>query len=236
MIRVLVADDEMLGRRAVCRLLAEDARFDVVAEASDGVDALAGLAEHRPDVAFLDLAMPGPGGLEVAARCSEPKPVIVFVTAHDRYALEAFQEAGLDYVLKPIDPERFRITLDRVVERIAAGRSVTAGAVLVTLQSAGRTVRFDANELISAQAQGNYVELCFAQSNERLRITMSRLMDLAQGARLVRVHRAFAVHLDQVRSLAATDGSHGAEVVLRSGTRLPVGRTYRSALKRALES
>ncbi len=237
MYRVLVVDDEDLGRRAVCRLLESDPRFEVVGQAADGPTALATIRELEPDVAFLDLAMPGLGGIDIASRCPDPKPVLVFVTAHDRHAVEAFREAALDYVLKPIDPARFAVTLDRVAERLELEASHQRGhSERLTVRSGARTVIIDVADLVYVEARGNYLELHATGSTERVRMTLANLLAQLQGTPVVRVHRSFAVHIDRIRALEGTDGSHAARLVLKDGAAIPVGRTYRDQLKRLLDT
>jgi two-component system LytT family response regulator len=123
-LKTLIVDDESLARRGLRLRLANHPEFEVVAECQNGREALAAIAAHQADVVFLDIQMPGMDGFEVVRRLQDDAlPIVVFVTAYDHYALEAFEVRALDYVLKPVDEERLRLTVARVLERFAAART-----------------------------------------------------------------------------------------------------------------
>jgi DNA-binding response OmpR family regulator len=133
-IRALIVDDEPLARARLRQLLARHADMQVVAECAEGGEAARTIARARPDVVFLDIEMTETSGIDVAAALvGEPLPAVVFVTAHERYALDAFDVRALDYLLKPFEEERFRATLDRVRSYIAGGRSRRSHQHLVAI-------------------------------------------------------------------------------------------------------
>ena len=125
--RVLIADDEPLARRRIRALLAPHDDFEVIGECEDGHEAMQRLAALRPDVLLLDIEMPEISGLSLARGLPQPPPIVVFITAYERYAVDAFAVPALDYLLKPFDEERFQVTLDRIRrERTRAQRGDAA--------------------------------------------------------------------------------------------------------------
>lgn len=248
-LRALVADDEPHGRRAVREQLARATGFTVVAECGDGASALAALRGGGIDVAFLDVRMPERSGLDVARALGAAAPLLVFVTAFDEHAVEAFEHCAVDYVLKPIDPARFQRTLERVRERLRAdaGRPDRLARLLaelqpgaaagrrVALEAPGRTVFVAAADFVWAAAEGNYVEVHVGAGEPfRLRTTLQQLEQTLQPCDVVRIHRAYLIGLQHVREVRSTDGGHTTTVRLRDGTDLPVGRTFRCALVQRL--
>lgn len=225
--RVLIVDDEPPARERLRRLLLAFPGLEVVAQARDGEEALAAIAAHAPDALFLDVQMPGASGLDVAASLPEPAPAIVFVTAHDRYALQAFEAAALDYLLKPVEPERLARAVQRLRERVAATRPPLRPAQLL-VPDRGRTQVVAVADLLWLEAADNYVVLHTAERAPLLRRTLSGLLDdLGEG--FVRTHRGAAVALAQVQALEPL-GKGDARVLLRGGQAAPCSRQFRGAL------
>ena len=228
---VLLADDEPLARRRLRALLARHAGYEVIAECEDGVEAVERILALRPDLVFLDIHMPELDGVAVAeALAAEAErggavPVLVFVTAYDAHAVRAFDLNAVDYVLKPIDVERFDRSLARAGERIAARRSSAASgdvpsdadtalrAVLAELRPAAEyPARFvvrdakglyfvRADEIDHVDADGNYVGLWARGRRHLLRETMKGIEAKLDPARFVRVHRSAIVNVDRVKRL-----------------------------------
>src|SRR3954471_23839171 len=121
--KVLLVDDERLAREELKRLLQAHPEVEIIGEAANGKQALTAVAEHRPDAVFLDIQMPGLNGLDVAAALEPPLPWIVFVTAYDKYAIQAFEMNAVDYIVKPADPARLATSLQRLRDRASAPRS-----------------------------------------------------------------------------------------------------------------
>src|SRR5437867_6535118 len=141
-VRTLIADDEPRARQFLEKLLTEQAELEIVGAARGGIEALSLCHKLRPDVAFLDIHMPDLSGLEVARQLVRAgPPVVVFVTAYDRYAIEAFEVAALDYVLKPIRRERLAETVRRVVSEVRGGRAAAARALEQALDEPGLAQR-----------------------------------------------------------------------------------------------
>ncbi|QGZ38534.1 LytTR family two component transcriptional regulator [Pseudoduganella flava] len=234
---ILIVDDERPARERLRRLLAQAPGIGTVDEARDGWEALAKVAAHPPDALLLDIQMPEIGGLEVAASLPEPKPLIVFVTAFDEYAVRAFDANAVDYLLKPCDAERLARALMKLRERLAA-RQVTSSLphlgplrqLLVTERGVTRIVKVaDVRWLETAD---NYVALHAGGQAPLLRQTLANLLDTL-GPAFVRCHRRAAVHLPWVDRINANDKGDGT-VVLTDGGTVPLSRQYRPALLAAL--
>src|SRR5687768_16995913 len=162
-LRVLIVDDEPLARRGVRARLLGQPDMDVVAEAENGLDAVWAVRQLAPDLVFLDVQMPGLDGFGVIEQVGvERMPVVVFLTAFDDHALKAFEAQALDYLLKPIDDERFDVTLQRARRRITerrAGAATTLPGLRITARDRGRVLLLDANEIDWIEADGDYVRI-----------------------------------------------------------------------------
>lgn len=233
--RALIVDDEAPARNKLRRMLGVFADVEVVGEASDGGAALTLSAQLRPDVIFLDVQMPEVDGFDVAASLPDDGPALVFVTAFDRYALQAFDTHAADYLLKPVEPER----LERAIKRLRAyARSPvrpSAGApptqLLIDDRGATHVVRCVDIEWL--QAADNYVNVHLLGQSLLMRRTLESLLkDLAPA--FVRTHRSAAVALSCVRAVRSR-GKGDAMVVLHSGTEVPCSRQHRAALMAHLE-
>jgi len=225
--RVLIVDDEAPARERLRRLLLAFPDVEVIGQARDGEEALAAIAAHAPDALFLDVQMPGPSGLDVAASLPEPAPAVVFVTAHDRYALQAFEAAALDYLLKPVEPERLARAVQRLRDRVGAPRPPLRPAQLL-VPDRGRTHVVAVADLLWLEAADNYVMLHTADRAPLLRRTLSALLDdLGDG--FVRTQRGAAVALAHVLALEPR-GKGDARVLLRGGQVAPCSRQFREAL------
>lgn len=251
MIRALLVDDEPLVRERLRTLLAAHADVEVVGERGDGPSALEALRELSPQVVFLDIQMPGLSGLEVAEawRREGTLPVIIFVTAFDQYALEAFRLHALDYLTKPIDPERFTEAMNRAREllkpqhREALDQRLQAMLDLherrqavrphIVVREHERYILVPTTEIHALEATGNYVCLHCEKGRHLLRSTLSALEAKLDPQRFLRTHRSWIVNLEQVRE--AQPWTKGSWILLtRSGLKIPVGPQYREALQQIL--
>jgi two-component system, LytTR family, response regulator len=259
---VLLVDDEPPARRRMRRLLDDADDVTVVAECGSGASALEHLRMHRVDLVFLDIHMPGVDGFFVADSVAGPDaPLLVFVTAHDSHAIRAFEARALDYLLKPVRPERLAATLERVREALAARRSAVYAQQLRSviaqldhevptapvLASGGTTaerievrdgdrVRYvDAADVRWAEAQGAHVRLHTSRGSYEIRETLARLEASLDPRRFVRIHRSYLVNVAQVRELKPWFGGD-AVLVLHDGHELKVSRTYRAQLKQRLNA
>ena len=247
-IRTLIVDDEPLARRGIRQLLAPYPDFAVIGECRDGREALRALAGEQPDLVFLDVRMPGLDGLEVIRlHGPERMPVTVLVTAHDEFAVQAFEAEALDYLVKPLSEARFRATIARVREKLrlhdalALARRLTAlldrrPATTASARSspspAGRiAVPTEAGELLLDQGEIDWIEaddycarLRAGDRRFRIRESLTALEARLDPARFVRIHRSAIVRLDQVRELTVERAGGAATLKLRDGTALPVSR------------
>jgi two-component system LytT family response regulator len=244
-LRILIVDDEPLARERVRAMLRSEPSAEIIGECGNGTDAIASIRENHPDVVFLDMQMPGADGLQVVKELPvDERPAIIFVTAHDRFAVDAFGVQATDYLLKPFDQERFREALKRATDQIRAHRAGDLNTKLETLladaipqkkptrlafKSDGRVVFLKPEEIVWVEAADNYVLLHLVDAQRlMLRETMSTLEERL-GSGFGRVNRSAIVRLEEVKELQPT--FHGDyTVVLRDGTRLPLSRSQRGQL------
>ncbi|MBI1177482.1 response regulator [bacterium] len=248
-LRVLIVDDEPLARGKMKSLLAKEADIEVVGEAGDGRTALDRIAETSPDLVFLDVQMPELDGFGVLAELpADARPAVVFVTAHDQFALKAFEVHALDYLLKPFDRERLQKALDRARQLLAAPNEQThlqdqISALLagmkrpapatapdrIAVKSSGRILFVNTADIDWVEAADNYVKLHVGKVEHLMRETMSSIEQRLSGAGFVRISRSVIVHPRTVRELQPL--FHGDQaVILKDGTRLTMSRTHRDAL------
>ncbi len=261
-IRTAIVEDEAVARRTIRRLLEQDPDIELVGEAA-GTAAPGLILDTRPDLVFLDVQMPGMSGLDVLAQVQERHvPLIVFVTAHDEYAVQAFELRALDYLLKPFTDARFREALARakasirqaetfrVVSRIrevVAGRdhhAIDAGALEPSPPAAGyrtrlgvklegRTTLLDVSDVDWIEAVGSCVRVYVGRTRAMVRTTLAELEASLDPRRFFRIHRSALVNLERVRHLE--HWSHGDYlVVLTDGTELRLSRSRRRALEEVL--
>jgi len=238
-IRALIVDDEPLARRGIRQLLAPYPDVVVVGECRDGHEALRGLATLAPDLVFLDVQMPGLDGLAVIRKHGvERMPAVIFVTAHDEFAVRAFETQALDYLVKPLSEARFRAAMTRVRERMRMADAVAlANRLRALLEGDARAANriaistetgqllIDADEIEWIESEDYYAGIHAGGKHYHLRQSLSALESRLDPARFVRVHRSAIVRLDLVRELRVeADDDAEAVVVLRDGTRLPVSR------------
>jgi two-component system LytT family response regulator len=223
--RVLIVDDERPARDKLRRLLAQEAGVSAIEEARDGVEALERAASFAPDLVLLDIQMPEVSGLDVAASLPAPAPLVVFVTAYDQYAIQAFDANAIDYLLKPYDQPRLQRALARARERLALPAQAPAQLLVM---DRGTTQVVKVSQLQWIETADNYVILHTAESQPLMRQTLAGLLDKL-GPAFLRCHRRAAVQLDWIASVVSLDKGD-AELVLRGGARVPCSRQYRAAL------
>jgi two-component system LytT family response regulator len=231
-IRVLVVDDEPLARRNLTVLLRRDPDIGAICECESGADALKEIRRTRPDLMFLDVQMPECDGFDVLEMLgAELPPTVVFVTAHDEYALRAFEAGALDYLLKPFDDARFHRALNRAKERLAHHVEPQPQRLhRLVVRSAGRVVFLDAAEIDWIEAADYYACLHVGNAAHLLRRTLSDLERDLDGGPFCRIHRSVIVNLDRIRGLELKDDGE-YEVALISGIRLRLSRRFRKNLQ-----
>ncbi|MFC1759151.1 LytR/AlgR family response regulator transcription factor [Planctomycetota bacterium] len=243
-IRAIIVDDEPLGREAVRRLVAQASDFVVIAECAGGEEALREIPSQNPDVVFLDIQMPRCDGFDVVTRLDQSMPPTVFVTAYDEYAIRAFDVYALDYVLKPVEPVRFQKTLERV--RSHSGDSKVTGLLdeihgrtivpsRLVFKTSTRLLILSPNELLWVESAGNYVRLHTADGQHLVREGIGKLAARLDRPQFIRVHRSAIVNVAVVRGLRQDDSSSDPDLHLIDGSVIPVGRSFRTDVARALQ-
>jgi two-component system LytT family response regulator len=239
-IRVAIVDDEPLARLAVKVRLAQRSEFALVAEYGDGDSAFDGIAALRPDLVFMDVEMPGKSGIELlAALPPAQRPMAILLTAYDNFALQAFELAALDYLLKPVDDERLDEALDRAQLAFpyrcqqAAALPSTPWTRSFTVRVGARTVLVPAAEVERIEADGDYATLHAGGKTWLVRERLHTLATRLDPQQFQRVHRSAIVRLDMIAELRALT-NRDALLRLRDGSLLRASRTYMPALTEAL--
>lgn len=243
-LRVLVVDDEPVARRRLLRMLAAMKGVEVAGEAADGAEALERIRDLAPDAVLLDIRMPGIDGLTLA-RSVRNMPPVIFTTAYDEHALEAFDAEAVDYLMKPVRAERLERALDRIRERRGNDPERLERVLQAVLQREGRTelVRltarsgdvtrvFDPRKIGRIHAADKYAVFHHEGNEYVLDETLSTLEERLGGIGFLRVHRSELVNLEKVVALHHVDG--GTEAELAGGLRVPVSRRLAPELKRRL--
>jgi len=254
--RALIVDDEAPARLRLRELLERAPSVVLSGECASGAEAVAAIRDLRPELLLLDVQMPVMDGFQVLRKIpTDPMPVTIFVTAHDRYALAAFEAHALDYLLKPFTDERFAKALHRAIAQIEMRQSgEMASRMLAMLDTGigaarnwrmprasgrlaikvnGRLVILKAGEIDWVEAAGVYVELHAGKKVYLHRGSMTEMETQLAPARFVRIHRSTLVNLDRVREL--TPGTHGEfHVLLSDGTELKLSKGYRHRLEEQL--
>jgi two-component system, LytTR family, response regulator len=244
-IRVLVVDDEPLARDGLRLLLARDPDITAIDEARGGREAIARIKAAPPDLVLLDVQMPGIDGFGVVEQVGADRmPAIVFITAHDRYAVQAFELSALDYVLKPVTGARLARSLARVKSQLAQ-RAVARQQIhhlldtiaipsrhlrRIAVRTGDTTTFVEVDTIDWIAAAENYVELHVGPVQHLVHVALTTLEKSLDPARFLRVHRGAIVQLDRICALKAA--SHGEYVItLASGATVRSGRTYHDAVK-----
>ena len=241
----LIVDDEPLAREGLRMLLREDAEVAQVFEARNGREAVDVIRNEQPSIVFLDVQMPEMDGFDVLKEVgAERIPAVVFVTAHDRYAIQAFEINAIDYLLKPVARDRFAQALSRARSRVAANtddnrRMVALLETLaspprylkrIAVRSAGKTYFVDLQDVVWIQAAENYVQLHMSSSKHLVHTTVQTMQEMLDPQQFMRIHRSLIVNLQHVRELETV--THGEFVfVMRCGARVQSSRTYHDAIK-----
>ncbi|HEY0458763.1 MAG TPA: response regulator [Pyrinomonadaceae bacterium] len=257
-IHVLVVDDEPLARRGIRQQLKNAPDIEIVGEAGNGQEATLLIEKHKPDLVFLDIQMPLADGFSVIEKIGLPNlPEIVFVTAFDEHAIRAFEINALDYLLKPIAPERFQKTLERVREKLKNRQSDRIDEKLsallqslkrtesnaentflerVVIKDAGRIFFVEANEVVWISSEGNYVRLhTTCHGTHLLRETMDALESKLDPHRFLRLRRSTIVRIAEIKELHPLFNGEYV-ILLKDNTRLSSSRRYRKNLAVLLRS
>ncbi len=244
-LRILIVDDEPLARARVRSFLGDNPSVEISGECGNGIDALELIRGGHPDIAFVDVQMPGCNGLQLMAELPiEQRPAIILVTAHEKFAVEAFAAHAVDYLLKPFDRKRFHQALKRAIDCIHAQRAGDLGtriegmlasstarrAERLVVKADGRIMFLKPDDIAWVEAANNYCNLHLAGAKRLLiRETLSSIEKRLGSSSFVRVNRSALVHIDQVQELQSEIYGDYV-VVLRDGARLPLSRSLRGRL------
>jgi two-component system LytT family response regulator len=232
--RVLVADDEPAARRGVRQLLAAFPSFQVVGECRDGAEVLHALDRLRPDVVFLDIQMPGLGGFDVIRRRTPDRmPAVVFLTAYDQFALNAFDAQALDYLVKPVTESRFAATMKRLTKQLRGGSKEAERERAIIVTTGRGTLVVPLPEIEWIEAADNYARIWTGGRSFLLRESLGTLEERISSSGFVRAHRRAIVRLEAVQRLMTTDAGESV-AVLTTGTRIPISRRRRAAFVAAV--
>ena len=246
----LIVDDEPLARRSIRKFLKAYPDVTVAGECGDGVSAAAAIRERRPDLLFLDIQMPESDGFQVIEEAGkDAMPVTIFVTAYDRYAVQAFEAHALDYLLKPFSAERFRDAVDHALKTLQMGRQQAPNRQLTELLEQlnrkkeyveripvplkGRFLFINVRDLDWIEAEGNYLRLHGNGASHLLRGNMSEMERKLDPARFMRIHRSTIVNLQRIREVQPWFRGHH-RVVLSNGRELKLSRYQKDKLRRLL--
>ena len=234
--RAVVVDDEPIARSNLTVLLRRDPEVEIVGECASGVEALSVIRQAKPDLVFLDVEMPECDGFDVLELSGgTPAPVIVFVTAYDKYALRAFETGALDYLLKPFDDSRFNLALDRAKRRIVQDRLSPPTRDSIALKSAGQIFFLKIVDVDWIEAADYYSCLHVGTKTHLLRRSMTELEQELDDTVFARIHRSAIVNLERVQSLQLNETGE-YDVLLNNGTVLRLSRSYRKQVQILLAS
>lgn len=250
-IRTIIADDEPVARARVARLLQQDPEIELVAECRNGSEAIEAVNKHKPDLMFLDVQMPQVNGFEVVQQLGKERmPFVVFVTAHDQYALKAFDVNAVDFLLKPYDDDRFHASLskakkwmdmrfsskltgklmDLMREHMHANSEYTE---TIVIRERGREWRVGVDDLVFMRAEGNYLHLQLKDRHHLYRMTMNAVETELDPSRFLRIHRSYIINMAHVRSHRYS-GNNEFIFSMNNGERIVSGRSYKEHISKAL--
>jgi two-component system, LytTR family, response regulator len=254
-IRTIIADDEELARRGLRALSQRCKELELVCECRNGREAVEAIHRHRPDLVFLDVQMPGKTGFDVISAIADgQRPHVVFVTAYDKFALRAFEVHALDYLLKPVNEERFDAAVERVREamshatdsamiqrfsqaaaelQVAASPSLATAMDRLPIKANGRIIILRFSEIDWIEADGDYVSIHARGKSWLMRETVAAMELRLALSGFVRIHRSTLVNAEQVKELRPRDKGEYT-VVLNDGTELKLTRNYRASVERLI--
>jgi two-component system, LytTR family, response regulator len=251
-IRVVIADDEVLAREQIKEFVKRFDDCEVATVCSNGLETVEAIDQYRPDLLFLDIELPELNGFEVLQQSrAVPVPAVIFVTAYDKYAIQAFEAHALDYLLKPFDFERFDRALSRARTQIAASRSGELNEKLLAMlesrtvriryldrlaiKSRGRVIFLKTDEIAWIEAAGNYLELHSGKDSHLIREPIGDFEQRLNPERFIRIHRSCIVNVEHIKELQPGFGGEYL-VVMNDGQQLTASRGYRDRLQQLLSN
>jgi two-component system LytT family response regulator len=253
-IRVVIVDDEKLARDRIRRLLEPKQKFEIVGECSNGKDAVKFLRNTETDLMFLDIQMPEMDGFEVVSKLDKQKlPVIIFVTAYDKYALKAFEVHAIDYLLKPFDDDRFNNALqyaenifenkssetftEKIMEFITEKENNQQQKYLdrIVIKFSGKIYFVDTQNIIRVKAAGKNLEILDSESTHTIRKTLTQLEEQLDPAKFIRIHRSVIINVDHIKEMQHWYKNEYV-IFLNNGEKFTSGSSYRKNLDLLLNS
>ena len=250
----VIAEDEKIFREALIKLLATQwPELTIVADCEDGAEALEAIAEHKPNIAFLDIRMPGLNGLDVAAATADlsPSTQVVFVTAYNQYAIDAFEQGAVDYLLKPIEPKRLANTIERLQTRIQSGganpaelaaliaslnkvlpqRNSEAPLVWLTASTGKESKLIMIEDVLYFQSDSKYTTVMTAEGEALLRTPLCDLIEKLDSNKFKQIHRATIVNMKAISAIIRDESGRGTIKLKERPETLTVSLTYMPLFK-----
>jgi two-component system LytT family response regulator len=241
---ILIVDDEPPARKKIRTFLKEETDIHSIFEAENGINAVKLINEKKPDIVFLDIQMPSINGFEVIEAVGfENMPAVIFVTAYDQYAIDAFEVQAIDYLLKPFDQERFKKSFNRAMQQVELK---TKNVVIykrlideinkdrkylkrIMVNIGSRFFFVETSNIMFISAEEKYVKLHTKESSHLIRETMSKMEERLDSSKFKRIHRSYIVNIDFVKEMQPW--SHGDYIViLKNGNKLTLSRRFRDNL------
>ncbi|MBN1271432.1 MAG: LytTR family transcriptional regulator DNA-binding domain-containing protein [Candidatus Aminicenantes bacterium] len=244
-IKALIVDDEPLARESLSMALSSFEEILIIGECADGFEAVKAVQELRPDILFLDIQMPKLDGFDVVELLGEDAPYVVFVTAYDEYALKAFETHALDYLLKPVKPERFARTLEKIKKNLSSGERPNVQGLLQKHQEDKIPLRrilvkdrmnihvIPVEKVICFEAQDDYVSIRTASASYLKKETLSRLEKRLDARQFIRIHRSYLLNIIYLSRIEPYS-KDSRIAVLQDGSTLPVSRSGYAKMKNLL--
>jgi two-component system, LytTR family, response regulator len=238
-IQALIVDDEPLARQRVRLLLSEEADVEILGESEDGIEAVAQIEASKPDLLFLDVQMPEMDGFELLRRVPQDLlPVVIFTTAYDEHALQAFDAHALDYLLKPFKPERFKQAVQRaraaargLLELLSERPAPASQLTRLAVKTPGKVVFVSLENVDTIEAAGKYAVVHVGKENHVLRETMTSLESNLPPQRFLRISRSVIVNIDRIQELQPMFKGENV-ILLKNGKRYPTSRSLREIQQR----
>jgi two-component system, LytTR family, response regulator len=247
LIRAVIADDEPKARKTIQRMLKNYPEFDIIRMCSDGRETLAAILELKPDLVFLDIQMPEYNGFEILQKIEENLlPKIVFVTAYDEFALQAFEVHAIDYLMKPFDTARFNKAVTKAKELVMSDvksyvnqniknlletiRQHEKNKDKIMIKQDGKIFFLDTSDISHIESAGNYIKIITVNSQYMIRETMKNIEEKLSGDTFFRIHRSTIVNISNVKVIEPW--FHGDyQITMNNGTQLSMSRNYKDLLK-----
>ena len=243
MIRTLIIDDVPLARERLKRCLASDSEIELVGECDNGVKAVTDIRSLDPDLIFLDVQMPALDGFGVLEALRDQRPIVIFVTAYNEYAIQAFEVNALDYLLKPVDCERLSKAVERAKTRLAQLNrddhldsrfralleDIKTGSKFLkrlTIKLTGRTILLPTDEIDWIETYGNYLKVHVGRESHLIRGTMQSMETKLNPEKFVRVHRSAMVNVEKIKEIYPRSNGD-QDLILQNGQQLMLSRNYR---------